>query len=525
VTAPVDVKRVLKRNTLWNYAGFGINVATNLVMFPLVVRSIGEAAAGVWLLLSSVTGYMGLLELGIVPSLTQTIAALRGRGDGPGVSRAASSSQAVLLLLSGVSLSLSIGAGALVRSLNVPAGLESQAVLAFRIAIVGFALRMPLATYQGLLLGSQRQDRCSQLWIVVGATKFLGAAIVLRLGYGLLGLVAMEMAVHLIAGVLQVKWAFAEIPTLQLSWRLVTRADAVRLLSFGGALLSVAICSLVIEQTDRIVIAAFLSVEEVTHYAAAWKLCVLVYAVTTIVVQPVSPLAAELYGRDDQKGLIDLFQRTSKLALIIAWPFALSLGFAGGFLLHIWMGEAFVGSLPIVQVLLAGFLVTAHNHAGYSVLVGLRRVGPAVRRYFAPQAALNLVLSLWLVRHLGTIGVALGTMLPALALEYFFLSFVLKELRLGWKEFFARAPIPVCASALLAFWPLAITYTQVDVQSPVLPVTAAACSAVYATLIWRSLNATEREDVLDYLPRFARQRARRLLFLTEAIGPRSGENA
>jgi O-antigen/teichoic acid export membrane protein len=524
VTSPVDVKRVLTRNTLWNYAGFGINVATNLVMFPLVVHSIGEAAAGVWLLLSSVTGYMGLLELGIVPSLTQTIAALRGRGDGHGVSQAASSSQAVLLVLGLVSLSISLGAGALVRSLNVPAHLESQAVLAFRIAIVGFALRMPLATYQGLLLGSQRQDRCSQLWIAVGATKFLGAAIVLGLGYGLLGLVATEMAVHLVAGILQVKWAFAEIPTLQLSWRLVTRADAFRLLSFGSALLSVAICSLVIEQTDRIVIAAFLSVQEVTHYAAAWKLCVLVYALTTIVVQPVSPLAAELHGRGDHKGLIDLFQRISKLALMIAWPFALSLAFAGGFLLHIWMGEAFVDSLPIVQVLLAGFLVTAHNHAGYSVLVGLRRVGPAVRRYFAPQAVLNLVLSLWLVHRLGSFGVALGTMVPALALEYFFLSYVLKELGVGWKEFFMRAPLPIGASALLAFWPLAITYTQVDPRSPVLPLTAAACTAIYMALVWRSLSSTEREDVLDYVPGFARQRARRLLVFAEALGTRSGEN-
>ena len=59
---------MLARNTLWNYAGFAINMATSFVLFPFVVGRLGDAAAGIWLLLGSVTGYMGLMELGIVPA-------------------------------------------------------------------------------------------------------------------------------------------------------------------------------------------------------------------------------------------------------------------------------------------------------------------------------------------------------------------------------------------------------------------------------------------------------------------------
>ena len=73
-------KTVIARNTAWNYAGFALNLGLNFVLFPVVVRHIGEAAAGVWLLLGSVTGYMGLLELGLVPSLAQRVAADIGRG-------------------------------------------------------------------------------------------------------------------------------------------------------------------------------------------------------------------------------------------------------------------------------------------------------------------------------------------------------------------------------------------------------------------------------------------------------------
>ena len=80
-SVPPSASRVLARNTTWNYIGFAFNLAANFVLFPYVVHRLGDAAAGIWLLLGSVTGYMGLLELGIVPSLTQWIAAASARGE------------------------------------------------------------------------------------------------------------------------------------------------------------------------------------------------------------------------------------------------------------------------------------------------------------------------------------------------------------------------------------------------------------------------------------------------------------
>jgi O-antigen/teichoic acid export membrane protein len=508
VDTRIDVRRVMARNTAWNYGGFAINLATNLLMFPFVVHRLGDAASGVWLLVSAVTGYMGLLELGIVPSLTQTIAAALGRGEPGGASRAASSSQALLIALGVFSLVLFAGVPALVGILKIPPDLCQEALLAFRVAIVGFALRMPLATFQGILLGSQRQDRCNQLWIVVGLAKFVGAAVVLTLGYGLVALVTMEMVVHLLAGGFQIKWVFIEIPTLHLSWRLVSLTEISHLLSFGSAVLAVSICSIVIEQADRLVVASFLPIAMVTHYAAAWKLYMLAYTLTTTVVQAVTPLAASLHGASDQDELRRLFLRTTKYSTIIAWPLVSALGFAGGFLLHIWMGEAFDSSLVVVQVLVIGFIVTAYNHAGYSSLMGMRRVSPLVWRYFIPQAILNLVLSIYFVTRLGIVGVALGTLVPAVALEPVFLGFVLKELKVGWSAFVMRAVVPVAVPALLAFSPLVLTYMRSDPHSPVLVGVATGCGLIYAALVWRWLDTDERNDLLEYVPSFFRNRVR-----------------
>src|SRR4249920_2317818 len=101
---PTDVKRVLARNAAWNYGGFVVNVVTNLLLFPYVVRHLGEAASGIWLLLGSLTGYMGLLELGIVPSLTQHVASALGAGNRREVDRTVSTALVVLSAMMFVAL-------------------------------------------------------------------------------------------------------------------------------------------------------------------------------------------------------------------------------------------------------------------------------------------------------------------------------------------------------------------------------------------------------------------------------------
>lgn len=502
----LDTNRILARNTIWNYMGFVVNLATNLFMFPYVVYHIGGAAAGVWLLLGSVTGYMGLLELGVVPSLTQAVAAASARNDRDGVSRATSSALAILLVLAVMTLLLLPAAPIIVGVLRVPVELEVEVLAAFRVTLVGFALRMPLAAFQAVLLGRQRQDRCSQLWIGMAIAKLAAAAGVLGAGYGLVGLVLSEATIHALAGVYQIKWTFSEVPELRLSWRLVGRADIKALTSFGSAMVAVTICSLLIEQTDRIVIALFLPIAMVTYYAAAWKIYMLAYAVTTTFVHAVSPLAADLHARGDYEGLRALFLRSTKYTAALAWPLVLTLGMTGGFLLRVWMGPDFIAALPVVQVLFAAFLVTVHNHAGYSALIGMRRVGPTVRLYFAPQALLNVVLSVWLVQHLGIVGVAVGTAVPALALEFFYLRFLLAELRVTWKGFLARAVLPVATPAVLCYAPLAITYLRTDSASPLLLIVACACSALYVAVLVRFLEPDERSTVLAYLGRYVRPR-------------------
>ena len=91
-------------------------------------------------------------------------------------------------------------------------------------------------------------------------------------------------------------------------------------------------------------------------------------------------------------------------------------------------------------------------------------------------------------------------MLPALLLEYTFLSFVLRELGLGWGDFWREVVRPTVVPATLAFAPTLLAYAALGPQSPWLFVVAAASSVVYGGLFWRNLRHEERGDLVAHLP-------------------------
>jgi O-antigen/teichoic acid export membrane protein len=498
--AQSTIRRILVRNTAWNYVGFGVNLAANLLLFPLAVARMGDAATGIWLLIGSISGYMGLLQLGLSPAMAQIAAAHIARDDKAALGRTVSTAMALVMSLGSLPLLVLPAVPWLLDIFGIPPALRADATIAFTLGIIGVPLQMPGHVFNAILGASQRQDRCTQVWIVSLVGKLVGITALLALGYGLAAVMWLETALILVADLLLVAMAFTSAPGLRLSARLVTRSDARELLSLGGWMFASSLSTLVIEQTDRIVIGLFLAVEFVTYYSAAWKLYMLVYAVSTTLVQAVWPVAAALHAHGDEEGLRRLWLRMTKYTVAVAWPLAWSLALTAGPVLYVWVGPAFAPYHHVVQVLLASFVVTAHNHVAFGILGAMRRVGPVARRYSIPQAVLNLGLSVWLVQSLGIFGVALGTVLPALALEYTFLAYAIEQVGLRWSDVWRDVVRPTALPALVSFTPALGVYAVLGPQSWWLPLAAALSSLAFAAMFWRSMRDGERAELVASLP-------------------------
>src|SRR2546427_3011707 len=68
---PVQGARFQLRNVLSNWGAFAFAAVVNFALAPVVVHALGDTAYGVWSLLVSLTGYLGLLDLGVRGAVTR----------------------------------------------------------------------------------------------------------------------------------------------------------------------------------------------------------------------------------------------------------------------------------------------------------------------------------------------------------------------------------------------------------------------------------------------------------------------
>jgi O-antigen/teichoic acid export membrane protein len=73
--------KVIGRNLAFNWFSQGANLIVMFFLSPFVIHSLGLAAYGLWGVLNVLTGYMGVLDLGVRASTGRYIILNIGKGD------------------------------------------------------------------------------------------------------------------------------------------------------------------------------------------------------------------------------------------------------------------------------------------------------------------------------------------------------------------------------------------------------------------------------------------------------------
>ncbi|MGH9817243.1 MAG: hypothetical protein ACRD6I_14310, partial [Candidatus Acidiferrales bacterium] len=92
------------RNVVSNWAAFLITSLVGFFLSPFVVRQLGDASYGVWILIGSITGYLGLLDLGVRGAVARYTASFSSREDHAGSSAIVSTALAIFLAAGAIAI-------------------------------------------------------------------------------------------------------------------------------------------------------------------------------------------------------------------------------------------------------------------------------------------------------------------------------------------------------------------------------------------------------------------------------------
>src|SRR5262245_25740387 len=94
-----QIARRLVSSVLSNWASVFASIVVTFFLSPFVVRALGAAAYGVWVLVGSTIGYLVLLDLGLRGAVVRFVAAGHARGDHEAAGRALGAALLVRLLM------------------------------------------------------------------------------------------------------------------------------------------------------------------------------------------------------------------------------------------------------------------------------------------------------------------------------------------------------------------------------------------------------------------------------------------
>jgi O-antigen/teichoic acid export membrane protein len=451
-------RTVLNVVTNWGAVLFGM--AISFVLSPFLVHHLGDARYGLWGVIGSLIGYLGLLDLGIRVGVTRFVARHEATGDREAASRLVSTALGlfgvvgVVAVVAGTVISLNLQ-----RFAQTPSDYLHEASVAVFIAGITMGLSLVSGVYGAVIGGLQRFDLLNTIDLTGEVLRAAAVFYFVGHGGGLITLATLQLCVVAARAIAYVIATHRLQPWLQVARRFYDRVTRKEILSFSAYTFILHVSAMVLFSSDALVIAAIMPVTQVAFFVIAGNLAQVAMQVQSGVTRVIYPLISSKQASHGLGEASLLMRKSVRLSTIIVLPIVLTFLTRGPTFIGLWIGPHYMNTAgAVLQILALGLCV----FMSYQVLtistmaLGLHK--GMVPAYIA-EAVANLSLSFILGKTMGVTGVAWGTTIPRLIMAVGFAPwFSSRKLGVPAKEYAMHAWIRPLAAML----PFAVVSYLID---------------------------------------------------------------
>lgn len=475
------------RDVIANWSYIGISAITAFVLYPFFVDVLGEGQYGVWLLISSITGYFSLLQFGLPLANVRFLSFYWAKESFEDVNTVLRSN---LMFLLGIDVIVLLAGGLLAALLEsafgVPPAFAAASRIALAVASVEVAFRFLGTLFEGVFHAQKRFVALNVIFNVAVAGRLAASLLLVTADEGLLIVALIQLGATLFQLVSFCAYIRREFPMIVIGSGRFDRDMLKEVFGYSAYALLLDVAARLSFNTDPMVIGSVLSVEDIVPFGVANSILTYFMMFTIGFSAALMPRVTEAAAKGETKGLAETYVRYSRIVAFAVIPICMSFWRFGDDFIALWMGERFRVSagapLTILALGYAFFLV--QRGVAFPILMGLSKMAFATKLMFA-GAVVNVLLSVWLAPHLGLSGVALGTTGPLLGITFALAVHVCRVLGTSPSSYLLRAVVLPALSAL-PFWAAAVSVESAfSAASPAGFVgSTAICVGSYATVTY-----------------------------------------
>jgi O-antigen/teichoic acid export membrane protein len=444
------------RNVVFSGARLLLLAPLPLIVIPVFLKKLGASGYGTWAVFLAISGVTSLADLGLVTTLSKHVAEFYAVKDFRALNRLVNTGFVLYLTIAGVLASVLWAASPLLisglfRGSLVP---MQELQILWRCLIFLVIANILTLLFSSIVIGLQRLDLSTALtsWNLLSSAGL--SILFLRWGWSLRGVLYAYVfaAWATLSGYIYVVRVL--LPELKPHPSDCHWTTAKEILGFSAKTYVTQVAVVIHNQIEKIYLARFVGLVAVGWYDISSELALKLRGIPSLILAPIMPAAAELDAQSDDGRLHGLYYRAHKYLALIGVPFVLYIVFISKRFVELWVGPALaVIAVPLSMLLMVNF-VNLVTGPGLLILVAKGKLKPGLYSAFV-GIALNLSLSLFLIRAYGFQGAVIGTSLSLGIASGFFLYLFQRETDRSFSKVIRSTylkPVTCSLTVLLLLW-------------------------------------------------------------------------
>ncbi len=412
------------------FGGISIIVSglSGIIIYPILLKSLSEEIAGLWLFYSSFTIVMNLGQAGLAPIVMRRAAEALMDGSQESLAKLKSLVNRSYFFVSILVLSicLLLFFTHVVWILKENNDIYLAGLISWWLFVLGNLINIYYSKNYYILNGFGEVGLDKLVQIINSVLTILGYYITLNLGFGLIGLSFIYLIASIVNACLSNKLLKKYSPkNLNFEKTSVSKIDLLQIFKEGAQIMVLNLVGILVMNKDLFLVQRFQGLKIIPEYSAFIRIQGIIITISLLIPQMSSPFITQNFaiGNYDETRKIYLKSVIKAVTISIIMSVLLLIYAESIFLL--WLGkDNYLGDDILFLVLLLGFIYLHHNsHANAVIATG--------KNSFVIPAVINGVLSLFFayvgIKYWGIKGMIFGniiaTVFPSLFVVIYSIRF------------------------------------------------------------------------------------------------------
>ena len=403
-----------------------ISLLVSLFAAPVILRHLQAEIYGLSIIIFQVTAYLGMFDFGLTAGVQRFLDGHRGHDD-------ESRTRVQQIISTAFIVYTVIGLVAAITGLilspyasllfDIPPAYQSQVQSVIIVVSILIGLQFLLRAISGIFFAHQKQILSNTLSFVINILNTALIIIFINMGFELWSFVYTQVFVFSVNAFLNLYFFKKYYSYFVLSFKNFDFGLLKQMFSYGFFIFLVGISVQIVFYTDRIIIGSMISLTAVSIYSFTAKMPELLTQILWKITDNSFPGMVEL-AKNDRRLFKEVHDKIMRLTislsttgfwiiLISSYPF-----------IRLWVGKEFYAGLMFTTLVTYLYLIQhSFIHVSSACLNGAG-IAKSISFMALLEGAVNLALSILLVRSFGLTGVVAATVAASLVTSFWYIPYL-----------------------------------------------------------------------------------------------------